>query len=212
MHSAAEDYKTKKEELWNAITHGLGFILAIPALVLLILQAGTFNSPLYMVSFIVFGVSMLLLFLASTLLHSVPERMKKVCSIIDHSSIYILIAGTYTPFALLAIGGKLGWAIFALEWGFAIIGILFKCFFIHKYEALSLVFYIAMGWVIIFAFKPIVAHITMTGFWILLTGGLLYTIGAYFYANRKIPYNHAIWHLFVLGGSAMMFFCVIGYV
>lgn len=212
MNGALDDYKTKREEFWNAITHGIGFILAIPACILLILQAEKMESPLYMMSFTIFGISMMILFLASTLLHSVPERYKKICSIIDHSSIYILIAGTYTPFALLAIGGKLGWAIFALEWGLTIIGILFKVFFIHRFEALSLIFYIAMGWVIIFAFNPVISHITMTGFWILLTGGILYTVGAYFYANRKIPYNHAIWHLFVLGGSAMMFICIIGYV
>lgn len=212
MTDATNDYKNKHEELWNAITHGIGFILTIPALILLIVQAEQLNSPLYMASFIIFGLSMMVLFFASTLLHSVPEKYKKICAILDHSSIYILIAGTYTPFALLAIGGKLGWAIFALEWTLAIIGILFKCFFIHRFDKLSLFFYIAMGWVIIFAFKPIVAHISMTGFWILLTGGLLYTFGAYFYANRKIPYNHAIWHLFVLGGSAMMFVCIIGFV
>lgn len=212
MNGAAEDYKSKGEELWNAITHGIGFLLAIPALILLILQAEKYDSLLYMTSFIIFGVSMLLLFLASTVLHSVPEKYKRFCSIIDHSSIYILIAGTYTPFALLAIGGKVGWAIFGMEWAFAVLGVLFKCFFIHRFDKLSLFFYIMMGWVIIFAFKPIVAHITMNGFWILLIGGLFYTFGAYFYANRRIPYNHAIWHLFVLAGSAMMFVCIIGYV
>lgn len=212
MINATDDYKSKREEFWNAITHGIGFILTIPALILLILQAEKIGSALYMTSFIIFGISMMILFFASTLLHSVPERFKRICSILDHSSIYILIAGTYTPFALLAIGGKLGWGILIAEWTLAIIGILFKCFFIHRFEALSLIFYIAMGWVIIFAFKPVVAHITMNGFWLLLIGGILYTIGAYFYANRKIPYNHAIWHLFVLGGSAMMFLCIVEYV
>lgn len=212
MNDATDDYKTQREEFWNAITHGIGFILTIPALILLIMQAGKADSAIYMISFIVFGISMMILFFASTLLHSVPERFKKICSIIDHSSIYILIAGTYTPFALLAIGGKLGWAILILEWSLAIIGILFKCYFIHRFEALSLFFYIAMGWVIVFAFKPVVAHITMDGFWLLLIGGILYTVGAYFYANRKIPFNHAIWHLFVLAGSTMMFLCVYEYV
>lgn len=212
MTDATEDYKSQREELWNAITHGIGFILTIPALVLLIIQADKAGSALYMISFIIFGISMMILFFASTLLHSVPARFKKICSILDHSSIYILIAGTYTPFALLAIGGKLGWTILIFEWILAIFGILFKCFFIHQYDKLSLFFYIAMGWVIIFAFKPIVAHISMTGFWLLLIGGVLYTVGAYFYANRKIPYNHAIWHLFVLGGSAMMFICILEYV
>lgn len=212
MTDATEDYKSKNEEFWNAITHGIGFILTIPALILLILQAYKASSALYMTSFIIFGISMMILFFASTLLHSVPVRFKKICAILDHSSIYILIAGTYTPFALLAIGGKLGWTILIFEWLLALLGILFKCFFIHQYDKLSLFFYIAMGWVIIFAFKPVVAHISMNGFWLLLVGGLLYTIGAYFYANRKIPYNHAIWHLFVLGGSTMMFLCIINYV
>ncbi|MBQ0138039.1 MAG: hemolysin III family protein [Kurthia sp.] len=212
MTDATEDYKSKNEEVWNAITHGIGFILTIPALILLIMQADKAGSALYMTSFIIFGISMMILFFASALLHSVPERYKKICSILDHSSIYILIAGTYTPFALLAIGGKLGWAILIFEWVLAVFGILFKCFFIHQYDKLSLFFYIGMGWVIVLAFKPIVAHISMNGFWMLLIGGLLYTVGAYFYANRKIPYNHAIWHLFVLGGSAMMFLCIIEYV
>lgn len=212
MMDATEDYKSKREEFWNAITHGFGFILTIPAFILLIMQADKANSALYMTSFIIFGISMMLLFFASTLLHSVPERFKKICSIIDHSSIYILIAGTYTPFALLAIGGKLGWGILIFEWTLAILGVVFKCFFIHRFEKLSLFFYIAMGWVIIFAFKPVVEHITMNGFWLLLIGGILYTVGAYFYANRKIPYNHAIWHLFVLAGSTMMFLCIVEYV
>ncbi|MBK3495116.1 hemolysin III family protein [Viridibacillus sp. YIM B01967] len=208
----AFDYKNTKEEIWNAITHGVAFLLCIPALVLLIMKAMDRGSTLYVVSFIVFGASMLILFLASTLLHSMPEKNKRFFAILDHSSIYILIAGTYTPFLLIALKGALGWALFGVIWALALLGILFKCFFIHRFEFVSVIFYILMGWLIIIAIKPLYTHITGAGFSLLLSGGILYTIGAFFYACRKIPYNHAIWHLFVIAGSAMMFFCVLFYV
>ncbi|MFE6167882.1 hemolysin III family protein [Viridibacillus arvi] len=208
----AFDYKNTKEEIWNAITHGIAFLLCIPALVLLIMKAIDKGSTLYVVSFIVFGVSMLILFLASTLLHSMPEKYKKIFAILDHSSIYILIAGTYTPFLLIALNGALGWTLFGIIWALALLGILFKCFFIHRFEFVSVIFYILMGWLIIIAIKPLYAHITGAGFSLLLSGGILYTIGAFFYAYRRIPYNHAIWHLFVIAGSAMMYSCILFYV
>lgn len=207
----AFDYKTKKEELWNAISHGIGLILTIPAFVILILKGVRTGTAIHVVSYTIFGISMLLLFLMSTLLHSMPIKYKKVFSILDHSAIYVLIAGTYTPFLLISLQGVLGWTLFGIIWGLAIFGIVFKVFFIHRFEFVSLIFYVAMGWLIIIAIKPLIQSITMSGFLFLLVGGLLYTVGAVFYAWRRIPYNHAIWHLFVIAGSACMYFSILLY-
>lgn len=210
--SEAFDYKNSNEELWNAITHGLGLILSIPALVLLIRKGIEHGTGIAIVSFTIFGVSMILLFLMSTLLHSMPVKLKKLFSIFDHSAIYVLIAGTYTPFVLVTIKGALGWSLYGIIWGLAIAGILFKVFFIHRYEAVSLVFYIVMGWLIMAGIKPLYVNLPIEGFILLVVGGLFYTIGSVFYAYRKIPYNHVIWHLFVMAGSAAMFFSVLLYV
>lgn len=208
----AFDYKNQREELWNAITHGIGLLLSIPALVLLILAGVRHGTALAIVSFTIFGVSTFLLFLMSTLLHSMPVKMKKLFSIFDHSAIYVLIAGTYTPFLLVTIKGTLGWSLFGVIWGLAIAGILFKVFFIHKYETVSLIFYIVMGWLIVSAIKPLYIQLPIEGIILLVLGGIFYTFGSVFYAWRKIPYNHAIWHVFVIAGSACMFFSVLFYV
>lgn len=205
------DYKTWKEELWNAITHGIGFIASIPALVVLILAAVQTGSALQITTFSIFGASVIILFLMSTLLHSMPEKYKHIFAILDHSSIYILIAGTYTPFLLIAIGGTLGITLLCIIWSLALLGVMFKCFFIHRFEKLSLIFYIGMGWLIIFAIKPVYLYLGVNGFALLLAGGLFYTIGAIFYAWRSLPYNHTIWHLFVLAGCGSMYACVYFY-
>lgn len=208
---SAYDYKNWKEELWNAITHGIGFLLSIPTCVMLIVIAAMSGSAVQIVSYSIFGASLVILFCMSTLLHSMPEKYKKIFSILDHSSIYVLIAGTYTPFLLIAIDGVLGIVLLCIIWSIAIFGIVFKCLFIHKFETLSLILYIAMGWLIIFAIKPLYEFLQFDGFTILLAGGLLYTFGAIFYAWRKLPYNHAIWHLFVIAGCACMVLCVVLY-
>jgi hemolysin III len=208
---SAYDYKNWKEELWNAITHGIGFLLSIPTCVMLIVIAAMSGSAVQIVSYSIFGASLVILFCMSTLLHSMPEKYKKIFSILDHSSIYVLIAGTYTPFLLIAIDGVLGIVLLCIIWSIAIFGIVFKCLFIHKFETLSLFLYIAMGWLIIFAIKPLYEFLQFDGFTILLAGGLLYTFGAIFYAWRKLPYNHAIWHLFVIAGCACMVLCVVLY-
>ncbi len=193
-----------KEEFWNALTHGMGALLTVPATFLLVQKALETGSKTQLISYIIFGISMFCLFTASTLYHSVPTH-KSFFKKLDHSSIFLLIAGTYTPVALIAIGGKLGWTIFAIEWSLALIGIVLKQFFVYRFKKLSLLVYIGMGWLVIFAYEPVIQHFSREGFFILLAGGLLYTAGTYFYKNNKIPYNHAIWHLFVLGGSAAMF-------
>lgn len=207
----AFDYKNLKEEIINAITHGFGFIISIPALIILILTGIQNNSVLQITTFSIFGASLILLFLMSTLLHSMPEKFKRFFAILDHSSIYILIAGTYTPFVMIAIGGTLGTVLLCIIWSLALLGIVFKCFFIDRFQVLSLIFYIAMGWLIIFAIKPLYTYLQLNGFMTLLAGGLLFTVGAIFYAWRSLPYNHAIWHLFVLAGCGAMYACIYTY-
>ncbi|WP_433742722.1 PAQR family membrane homeostasis protein TrhA [Falsibacillus pallidus] len=202
-----------KEELANAITHGIGFLLSIPALIILIVIASHKQDGWYMGSFLVFGISMLLLYLFSTMLHSFkPSKVKRIFAILDHSAIYLLIAGTYTPFVLITLKGTLGWVLFGLIWLLAVAGIVFKCLFIDRFQLLSTIFYVLMGWLIIIAIQPLYHNLTPSGFMFLLTGGILYSVGAIFYIWQKIPFNHAIWHLFVLGGSAFMYFCVLFYV
>lgn len=210
--SDAFDFKNFSEERWNAITHAIGFLLSIPALVFLILAGIERGTAIAVVSFTIFGVSMLLLFLMSTLLHSMPIKVKEFFSILDHSAIYVLIAGTYTPFLLVTLKGALGWTLFGIIWGLTILGIMFKIFFIHRFEKASLALYIVMGWLIIIAIKPLYEQLPPAGFWLLVIGGVLYTFGSVFYAWRRLPYNHAIWHLFVIAGSAAMYFSVLLYV
>ena len=210
--SEAFDYKSWKEEIWNAITHGIGLLLSIPALIILIVFAVDRGTVEHIVSFTIFGTTMFLLYLASTLLHSMPAKYKRIFSILDHSAIYLLIAGTYTPFLLVSLNGVLGWTLFGIVWGLAVCGILFKCFFIHRFEFVSLIFYVLMGWLIVIAIKPLYAEISFGGLSLLVTGGIFYTVGSIFYAWRKLPFNHAIWHLFVIAGSAFMYFSVLFYV
>lgn len=200
-----------KEELWNAITHGIGFILSIPITVLLILLAVTSGSAVQIVAFSIFGASLILLFLMSTLLHSMPTKYKRIFAILDHSSIYVLIAGTYTPFLLIALGGTLGIVLLIIIWSLALFGIIFKCFFIDRFEVFSLALYIVMGWLIIFAAKPIYNYLQFEGFALLFIGGLLYTVGSIFFMLTKLRYSHAIWHLFVLAGCGCMVACVAFY-
>ncbi|MBS4203201.1 PAQR family membrane homeostasis protein TrhA [Lederbergia citrea] len=202
-----------KEELANAITHGIGFLLSIPALIILIVSAVKNGSALQIVSFTIFGVSMLLLYLCSTMLHSFkPSKVKNLFAILDHSAIYLLIAGTYTPLVLVALNGVLGWTLFGIVWGLAIAGIAFKFFLINRFRVLSTIFYLVMGWLVIIALKPLYINLSGAGFSLLLTGGLLYSVGAIFYIWRNLPYSHAIWHLFVIAGSACMYFCILFYV
>ncbi len=200
---------SKREEFWNALTHGVAFLITIPGLILLVQKVS--GSKIELFSYIVFGVSMMLLFLSSTLYHSVPTH-KSFFKKLDHCSIFFLIAGTYTPIALVAVGGQTGWTIFWIEWILTLIGIVMKMFFVYRFKTLSLIVYIGMGWLIIFVYKPLVSHISGNGFLVLLLGGVIYTAGTYFYKNKQIPYNHAIWHVFVMGGCAAMFASIYFYI
>jgi len=212
MNFSIKDFSVK-EEIANSITHGIGFLLSIPALVMLIIYAAETDNPWRIVSFTIFGTTMIILYLCSTLLHSIShEKIKNLFEILDHSSIYLLIAGTYTPFVLVAIRGPLGWTLFGISWGLAICGIIFKCYFVKKFIVTSTILYVIMGWLIVMAIVPLYHAIGRTGFVFLILGGLLYTVGSIFYVFQKIPYFHAIWHLFVLAGSAMMYICVLLYV
>ncbi|QDP88661.1 PAQR family membrane homeostasis protein TrhA [Bacillus amyloliquefaciens] len=199
---------TIKEEIANAVTHGIGVLLSIPALIFLIIFAVKYGSPTDIVSFSIFGASMLLLYLSSTLLHSIQhKKTKDILEIVDHSAIYVLIAGTYTPFLLGPLKGALGLTLLIIVWSLAIGGIVFKIFFVKRFIIFSTLVYLMMGWPI----KPLYASLSGPGFGLLLFGGLLYSAGTIFYIWRKVPYHHAIWHSFVLGGSASMFFCILFY-
>jgi hemolysin III len=203
---------SRREEIVNAITHGIGALLSVAALVLLIVFSSLYSSPWHVVSFTIYGATMLILFVSSTLVHSFPEgKVKDLFEIFDHSSIYLFIAGTYTPFLFVIIRGVLGWSLFGIIWGIAIAGVIFKAFFTKKFLFLSTVFYIAMGWLIVIAWNPLTAALPSGGLIMLILGGALYTLGTIFYVWRAFPYHHAIWHLFVLAGAIMHFFAVILY-
>lgn len=202
-----------KEEVANAITHGIGVLLSIAALVLLIVFAALKGTAFHVVSFTVYGTSMLLLYVASTLVHSFPEgKAKRVFESLDHSFIYVFIAGTYTPILFHIVQGALGWTLFGIVWGIAIGGVVFKSFFPSKYLFTSTVLYIAMGWIIVFAWKPLTNHLAPGGLMLLVAGGILYTVGTIFYMWRSFRYHHAVWHLFVLAGSIVHFFAILFYV
>jgi hemolysin III len=198
---------TRNEEIANAVLHGVGLGLSIAVLVALIILGRIHENILYIVSFSVYGSSLILLYLSSTLYHSFPHgKVKDIFEIFDHSAIYLLIAGTYTPICLIAIKGGFGWTMFGIIWVVAICGILFKVFWIKKFIVLSTFFYIIMGCFIVIAVKPIFANMNSTSITFLFIGGASYILGTLFFLWRKMKYHHAVWHLFVLGGSTCHFF------
>ncbi|GFZ87603.1 hemolysin III family protein [Paenibacillus marchantiophytorum] len=202
-----------QEERANAISHGVGVLLSIVALVMLILQACLHGNVWHIVSFSIFGTALVTLYTCSTLLHSITQpRWKDLFEIFDHSAIYLLIAGSYTPYLLVTLRGPLGWSFFGIIWGLALVGIVLKIFYVKRFILVSTLCYILMGWLIVLAFKPLYVHLPFGGIVWLVIGGLLYTFGSIFYVWRRIPYHHAIWHVFVLAGSACHFFSVFGYV
>jgi hemolysin III len=203
---------SRREEVANAITHGIGAVLSIAALVLLVVYASLEGTAWHVVSFSIYGTTMLLLYLNSTLVHSLREgKAKDLFEFFDHSSIYLFIAGTYTPFLLVAIRGTLGWSLFGIIWGIALFGVAFKAFFVKKFLFMSTIFYIAMGWLIVIAWSPLSAVVASGGMTLLVAGGILYTLGTVFYVWRAFPYHHAVWHVFVLAGSVTHFFAVLIY-
>ncbi len=204
---------TLGEELTNAITHGLGALLSVAALVILLVQCAPAGNPLQTTSLVIYGASLILLYLGSTLYHALGvNRAKKVFRVIDHCSIYLLIAGTYTPFTLLVLGGAWGVCIFIAVWLCAIVGIVLNAISIERFKVFSMASYIGMGWCIVLVFGRLTASLPPACIYLLLGGGLLYTVGAVIFGfGAKIPYMHALWHLFVLGGSVAHFFAILLY-
>ncbi len=201
-----------REEIANSITHGIGFLLSVVGLVVLVVSASIEGDPWKVVSFTVYGSSLVALYLASTFYHSFHSpRLKHALRVIDHCAIYLLIAGTYTPFTLLNMRGPWGWTLFGVIWGLAAIGIGAKAFHVDRYPILTPLIYIAMGWLGVIALRPTLETIPAGGIALLAAGGITYTVGVIFYALDRLPYNHAVWHLFVLGASACHFFAVFFY-
>jgi len=206
-------YYDSKEERLNVITHGIGFVLSIVALVLLLINAARYGSVRHITSFAIFGASMIVLYAASTFYHySKSPELRSKLNIIDHAAIYVLIAGTYTPFTLVVLKGWVGWTIFGISWGLALIGIIFKVFYFRKYDRLSTLAYVLMGWVVIFAIKPLIYEFPLKGLLWLFGGGLAYSFGALLYSFKKLRFNHALFHVFVLIGSFCHFMAVFFYV
>jgi hemolysin III len=201
------------EEMTNILSHALGLVLSMVALVLMVIRASQNGNMLQLVSVSIFGVSLIALYASSTLYHSAREAsLRTRLRIIDHATIYVLIAGTYTPLTLIALGGPVGWVIFSVAWAMAFTGISLKVFFTGKFDLVSTMMYIFMGWIIVFAIKPLMDNMSSEGLFWLFAGGVAYTTGAIIYSIRKIPFNHAIFHLFVLLGSFCHFVSVYFYV
>lgn len=202
-----------REELWNVITHGFGLLLSISALVLLIVFSSLNLTAWHIVSYTIYGVSLVILYLASTTYHmSKRPKLRLRLNIFDHSAIYVLIAGTYTPILLVTLRGPWGWSLFGVVWGFALTGIILKLFYTGRFDKLSTLMYVFMGWLALIAIYPLVINMSVPGLIWLLIGGIFYTIGALFYLKNSLKYNHAIFHVFVLLGSISHFVCIFFYV
>lgn len=206
--------QTKSEEIANAVSHGIGIGLSIASLVILVVFASIRGDAWKVVSFSIYGASLVILYTFSTLYHSfTSERAKRVFQLLDHSSIYILIAGTYTPLMLVNMRGPWGWSMFGVIWGLAVFGIIIKSFTIGKNDMLSASIYIIMGWLVAISFKKLLATVDTGGIVWILIGGAAYTLGVVFYIiDDRLPFSHSIFHLFVLGGSISHFFGMLFYV
>lgn len=201
------------EEVFNATTHGIGVGLGITALVLMTIFSVRQHDAWKIVSSVLFGSSIILLYLSSTLYHSLARtRVQRILKTLDHSSIFILIAGTYTPFCLVSLRGGWGWTLFGFVWGLALLGLFFKLLFVYRFHTLSTIIYLLMGWVIVIAINPLIHDVPFDGLMWLLAGGLCYTIGVIFYIWKNKAFMHSIWHLFVLAGTICHFFAVLLFV
>ncbi|SFD40612.1 hemolysin III [Lentibacillus persicus] len=201
---------SKGEEIANSITHGIGILFSLTALVILIVYSSLEGTAWHVVSFTIFGVTMLLMYTSSTLLHAFPEgtKIKDLFEIFDHSSIYFFIAGTYTPYMFTVVEGALGWTIFGIVWGIAIGGTIFKVFFVKRFRIASTLLYVLMGWLIVLAWIPLTEGLEPNGLAYLVIGGLAYTLGAVFYVWRGFKFHHAVWHVSVIAGSVLHFLSV----
>ncbi len=206
-------FYSPKEEWLNSVTHAIGIVLAVIGLLALVGLAWRYGDGWQLISLAIYGSSMVALYAASTLYHSArqPEK-KRFFRYLDHAAIYLFIAGTYTPFLMVTMRGPFGWTMLALIWIIALAGVAFKTLFVGRYETLATLGYVLMGWLAVLTFRQMTIYIPAMGIWGLLLGGVIYTIGVIFLAWRRLPYNHAIWHLFVMGGSAVHFFTILLFV
>ena len=206
--------QTITEEWFNTLSHGLTALATIGGLVILIILGINNPKPWSLFSAIIYGVSLVVLYLSSTLYHGTQkEKVKHFFNVLDHCSIYFLIAGTYTPIVLVAIGGTMGWLFFSFQWGVALIGVFMKVFFVGKYKTLSVVMYALMGWVIVVKIDLLRSALVNQAFWLLFAGGVAYTLGIIFYAlDSRLKLAHFIWHLFVIAGSVLHFLLMVMYV
>lgn len=201
------------EEIAHAVIHGLGVLLSIGGLVLMVTFSALYGDAWHIVSTSIFGTTLILLYTASTLYHAIPNpEAKEVLRRLDHAAIYLLIAGTYTPFTLVSLPGNWGWPLFGLVWSIAIVGMALELAGNSRFKRLSLSLYLSLGWVIVIAANPMLKSVETGGLLLLLAGGLSYSFGVIFYVWKTLPYHHALWHLFVLAGSALHFFAVFFYV
>lgn len=203
----------RRQEIANSLTHGLGIALSVAGLAVLVVLASLHATVWHVVSFSIYGASLILLYTSSTLYHSFRSpRLKRIFRILDHSSIYLLIAGSYTPFVLVNLRGGWGWSLFGVIWALSLVGIFVKAFHTGRFKGVSTAVYLLMGWLVVIAIKPLMNSMPAGGIAWLLAGGLAYTGGAALYMLKRIPYHHAIWHLFVLAGSICQYFAVLLYV
>ena len=204
---------TPREELANSLTHGFGVLVSGAGLVLLVLRSAQHGDVWHVVSTAIFGTTLVLLYTASTLYHSLRgARLKELLQKFDHAAIFLLIAGSYTPFVLVTLRGPWGWSLFGVVWGLAVAGVTLKFWLAGRFRLASTIIYLAMGWLVMVAIKPLVAALPAGGLQLLIAGGLCYTGGAAFYLWKRLPYHHAIWHVFVLAGSACHWAAVFFYV
>lgn len=213
MSRAAVAEYSSAEEWANTLTHGVGALLSIAGLVVLTVCAALYGNAWHVVSAAVYGASLVILYSASTLYHGVQRpRAKSFLKGLDHAAIFVLIAGTYTPFALVSLRGAWGWTLFGIVWGLAFFGALTQGGLLRRWGALRVALYLAMGWLVVIVARPLLSAVPAGGLWLLFSGGLCYTLGVVFYAWKGLPFGHAIWHLFVLAGSILHYFAVLLYV
>jgi hemolysin III len=204
---------TVGEEIAHAVTHGVGLLLSIGGLAVLVAFSSLYGDAWHITSTSIYGATLILLYAASTLYHGIPHaRAKEVLQRLDHAAIFLLIAGTYTPFTLVNLRGGWGWTLFGLVWGIAIAGMLLELVCRKRYKRLSITLYLGLGWLVLIAIKPMLTSVEAGGLILLLAGGLCYSLGVIFYVWKQLTYHHAIWHLFVLAGSVLHFFSVLFYV
>jgi hemolysin III len=213
MSSRSTSQYSLAEEIAHAITHGVGLLLSIAGLVVLVVFASLRGNTWHVVSVSVYGATLVMLYAASTFYHALPApRAKSAFRVLDHAAIYLLIAGTYTPFMLVNLRGGWGWALFGVVWGLAVLGIVLEAVAKQRVRVLSVILYLGLGWLVAIAVKPLMQSVEPGGLVLLVAGGLAYSVGVVFYGWKRLPYHHAVWHVFVMAGSLSHFFAVLFYV